>query len=148
MAEVRKKLYDEIKENLRITGNNILYRLFEEYSDNEEALYRALREYNSGIYVDVNEGSCDDEEGEDKKEYIHYVYLSGVIIDYKNVGRIELCEEYNIKKNKIEYGINFIKKFPSPTEENFILWFTSEDERDREYDILRGKLKMCGVNIL
>lgn len=141
-------MYDEIKENLRITGNNILYRLFEEYSDNEEALYRALREYNSGIYVDVNEGSCDDEEGEEKKEYIHYVYLSGVIIDYKNVGRIELCEEYSIKKNRIEYGINFIKKFPSPTEENFVLWFNSEDERDREYDILRGKLKMCGVNIL
>ena len=60
--EDRKKLLEELKENLRITGNKIILELFETYSDDEKELYKALKEYNSGLYISVHEDMEEDEE--------------------------------------------------------------------------------------
>ena len=125
--DFRKKLLEELKENLRITGNKIILELFENYSDNEKELYKALKEYNSGLYISVHEDMEEDEElDSSNKPYFHYIYLADTLIDFRNLSRVELYEEYNQKKNKIEYGINFIKKFPSVNEENFIIFFYYE----------------------
>lgn len=148
--DFRKKILEELKENLRITGNKVILELFETYSDNEKELYKALKEYNSGLYISVHEDMEEDEEldSSENKPFFHYIYLADTLIDFRNLSRVELYEEYNQKKNKIEYGINFIKKFPSVNEENFIIFFSSEEERDRDFDVLRGKFKMCNINIM
>ena len=116
--DFRKKILEELKENLRITGNKVILELFETYSDNEKELYKALKEYNSGLYISVHEDMEEDEEldSSENKPFFHYIYLADTLIDFRNLSRVELYEEYNQKKNKIEYGINFIKKFPSVNE--------------------------------
>ena len=75
--DFRKKLLEELKENLRITGNKIILELFETYSDDEKELYKALKEYNSGLYVSVHEDMEEDEEldSSENKPFFHYIYF-------------------------------------------------------------------------
>lgn len=68
-------------------------------------------------------------------------------IDAKNISRIEFGEDYNIKKHSFIYNIIITKKYHSPNEEFFIIPFLSEENRDLGFDILRMKLKICGIEI-
>jgi hypothetical protein len=101
-----------------------------------------------GIYNDAHDH--DDEEGEEGNNKLvhHYAYINGVVIDVANISRIELDFDYNPKKNKNNYFIRIVKKYPSPLEEEYIIPFNSEEERDKGYDVLRAKLKLCNVYIV
>lgn len=139
-------IIEEIKEVLQLTGNPYLIKIFENYKDDKENLHKALRRYNNGIFLEINEDS-DEEEREKNQNIFSLIYINGMAIDPRNISRIELDNEYNSKKLKINYFIRIIKKFPSPLEEEYIIPFDSEEERDKGYEILKGKLNLCKIYI-
>lgn len=108
-------------------------------------MYEVLKLYNTEFLLEI--------EGEEENPSIRnttfsFITLKDTIIDYRNISRVELYEEYDIKKSKQRYGINVVKKYPSPKEENFYIFFDSEEERDKYYDILIIKLNNCNISIL
>ena len=135
-----------IHEILELTGNPYLVEIFNKYRGDEKKLSSALRNYIRGIYSEVHEN--EDEEDENKPPVMRFIYLSGIVIDAGNISRIELDCEYNPKKNKNNYFIRIVKKYPSPLEEEYIVPFDSEEERDYGYEILKGKLKLCKLYIV
>lgn len=148
MKERTRDIIGEILEILTLTGNPFLCKIFEKYKDDEKELYLALRRYANGIFLEITEGEEEEEEEkEENKTFFSYIYLNGVVIDYRNIARIELDSEYNVKKAKIDHFIKIYKKYPTPLEEEYIIPFDSEEERDRGYEILKGKLKLCKIHI-
>ena len=148
MSRKQIDILEVVHELLEVTGSPMLVKIFNEHRNDEEALYFALKSYLSGIYNDAHDH--DDEEGEEgnNKSVHHYAYINGVVIDVANISRIELDFDYNPKKNKNNYFIRIVKKYPSPLEEEYIIPFNSEEERDKGYDVLRAKLKLCNVYIV
>ena len=133
-------------------GNRILFQIFDQYSSSPKELYEQLRKYNNQVGVELYEEKIEDnedEEGIDKKKtyYQKFIYINGTCIPTDNIGRIELQQEYIVKKSKYEYFIYIWKKYPSPNEEFFTIPFSSEEDRDRYFEILKGKLKMCNIEI-
>lgn len=148
MSRRQVNILEVVHELLEVTGSPMLVKIFNEHRNDEEALYLALKSYISGVYNDVHDH--DDEEGEEgnNKSVHRYIYLNGVVIDVSNISRIELDFDYNPKKNKNNYFIKVVKKYPSPLEEEYIIPFDSEEERDKGYDVLRAKLKLCNIYIV
>lgn len=136
-----------IHEILELTGNPYLVDIFNKYIGNEEKLDSALRNYTKGICSEIYENEDGDEENK-KPAVIRFIYLNGVVIDAGNISRIELDCEYNPKKNKNNYFIRIVKKYPSPLEEEYVIPFDSEEDRDYGYEILKGKLKLCKLYIV
>lgn len=151
--DYKERVLEEVKEILNLLGNKILCDIFENYSDSSETLFLKLREYNNALCMNLREFEAQDgEEDEDgikrlKSTVQPFIYLNGVCIDAKNISRIEFGEDYNIKKHSFIYNIIITKKYPSPNEEFFIIPFLSEENRDLGFDILRMKLKICGIEI-
>ena len=139
-------IIEEVKEILELNGNPYLVKIFEQYKDDERELCLALRRYANGLYVEITEGE-EEEEGEEKKIPFRYIYLNGIIIDFMNIARIELDSDYDAKKHKMVHFIKVVKKYPSPMEEEYIIPYDSEEERDRGYEVLKGKLKLCKIYI-
>ena len=82
-------------------------------NNSDEDLYEALRQYNTEFMLEI--------EGEEENPSVRngtfsFITLKDTIIDYRNISRVELYEEYDIKKNQQKYGINVVKKYPSPNE--------------------------------
>ena len=149
MSRKQIDILEVIHELLEVTGSPMLDRIFEKYGNDEERLYKALKDYLRGVYYTAHDHEEEDEEDEDSKKVIqHYAYINGVVIDVANISRIELDFDYNPKKNKNNYFIRIVKKYPSPLEEEYIIPFNSEEERDKGYDVLRAKLKLCNVYIV
>lgn len=138
-------LLETIHQIIEITGNPYLISLFDKYRRDEKELNRALNDYLRGIYYEVNEEEDEDENR--NKCLLKYTYLNGVVIDVGNISRLELDSQYNSKKNQFNYFIRVIKKYPSPLEEEYIIPFSSEKERDKGFEILKGKLKLCNIYI-
>ena len=141
--ELEEKILNELKLSLKLIGGKLFRKLLNNNSD--EDLYEALRQYNTEFMLEI--------EGEEENPSVRngtfsFITLKDTIIDYRNISRVELYEEYDIKKNQQKYGINVVKKYPSPNEENFFIFFDSEEERDKYYDILIIKLNNCNINIL
>ena len=136
-----------IHEILELTGNPYLVDIFNKYIGNEEKLDSALRNYTKGICSEIYESEDGDEEKK-KQAVIRFIYLNGVVIDVGNISRLELDCEYNPKKNKNNYFIRIVKKYPSPHEEEYKISFDSEEDRDYGYEILKGKLKLCKLYIV
>lgn len=132
-----KQLLEEIKYNSILIGNKNLEYLIDKY-DNIEDLYNKLRKYNTTLET----------EEENINENIEYIYLNNYCIDYKNISRIELDKIYNNNKNSYDYIIKIVKKYVTPNEEDFIIRYRNEIDRNRDYDILRNKLKVCKKYIL
>lgn len=143
MENDNKKLLDLILEIFKTTGNPYLIKIFNKYKGDQENLYIHLKKYINGIYTEVYES----EEEEEEQVVLRFVYLNGVVIDAGNISRIELDSEYNPKKNKNKYFIKIVKKYPSPLEEEYIIPFDSEEDRDKGYEILKAKLKLCKIYI-
>lgn len=142
-----KHILEVIHELLEVIGSPMLVKIFNENRNDEKKLCIALEDYLRGIYLDSH--NEEEEEGEKSNRIIYrYIHINGVIIDVTNISRIELDFDYNPKKNKNNYFIRIIKKYPSPLEEEYIISFDSEEERDKGYDILRAKLKLCNIYIV
>lgn len=148
MSKKQIDILEVVHELLEVTGSPMLVKIFNEHRNDEEALYFALKSYLSGIYNDTHDHDDEEEEERNNKSIYHYAYINGVVIDVTNISRIELDFDYNPKKNKNNYFIRIIKKYPSPLEEEYIISFNSEEERDKGYDVLRAKLKLCNVYIV
>lgn len=142
-----ENIIDIIHEILELTGNPYLVEIFNKFKGNNEKLYKALKDYIRGIFYEVYEEN-DSEEDEKKSVVIKYIYINGVVIDAGNISRIELDSDYNSIKNKNNYYIRIVKKYPSPLEEEYIIPFNSEEERDKGYEILKAKLKMVKMYIV
>ena len=135
-----------IHEILELTGNPYLVNIFNKYRGDDQKLYDALKNYVRGIYYEIY--SEEEENENQEKTNIKYIYLNGIVIDAGNISRIELDFEYNPKKSKNIYFIKIVKKYPSPLEEEYVIPFDSEKERDKGYEILKAKLKLCKIYIL
>lgn len=142
-----ENIIDIVHEILELTGNPYLVEIFNKFKGNNEKLYKALKDYIRGIFYEVYEEN-DSEEDEKKSVVIKYIYINGVVIDAGNISRIELDSDYNSIKNKNNYYIRIVKKYPSPLEEEYIISFNSEEERDKGYEILKAKLKMVKMYIV
>ena len=137
-----------IQEILELTGNPYLIEIFNKYKGDKEKLYTVLKQYVKGIFSEVYEEDFEENEESKKSIVIKYIYLNGIVIDAGNISRIELDSNYNPKNNKNNYFIRIVKKYPSPLEEEYIIPFASEEERNRGYEILKGKLKLCKIYIV
>lgn len=126
---------------IKILGNPYLEKVFEKYKDDKKELYKILKDYTKGLLIDLQE----DEEENSNNFNFQYIYLNGILIDYKNISRVELDKEYNQKKNNYSYYIKIIKKYPSPLEEEYIIPFNSEEERNRGFELLKAKMKICKI---
>lgn len=149
-----KKLLLELKEYFKLSGNKYINKIFENHSNSDKELIEQLQRYNRDILrlmedMDKEERLENEAEGIMTNGYFFsFIYLNEVLIDYKNIARVELGKNYDIKKKKILYFIKFIKKYPSPEEEFYILNYDSEDNRDKDFEILNIKLKACKCNII
>jgi hypothetical protein len=149
----QERVLDEVKESLNLLGNKIICDIFENYLDSPKELYFKLREYNNGLTQTLREfEESKDEEDENGVKIIgprvhSFIYLNGVCLDAKNIGRIEFFESYNTKRNRMDYFLLIYKKYPSPNEEYFMIPFSSEENRDLGFDQLRAKLKICEIQI-
>lgn len=148
MTKQEINILELIHEILILTGNPLLVKIFDKYRNNENQLSIALKQYIRGIYNDTREDDGEEEEESKNKVINRYAYINGVVIDVGNISRIELDSEYNPKKNRNNYFIRIVKKYPSPLEEEYIIPFNSEEDRDRGYDILKAKLKLCNIFIV
>ena len=137
-----------IQEILELTGNPYLIEIFNKYKGDKEKLYTVLKQYVKGIFSEVYEEDFEENEESKKSIVIKYIYLNGIVIDAGNISRIELDSNYNPKNNKNNYFIRIVKKYPSLLEEEYIIPFASEEERNRGYEILKGKLKLCKIYIV
>lgn len=149
----QERVLDEVKESLNLLGNKIICDIFENYLNSPKELYFKLREYNNGLTQTLREfEESKDEEDENGVKIIGprvhpFIYLNGVCLDAKNIGRIEFFESYNTKRNRMDYFLLIYKKYPSPNEEYFMIPFSSEENRDLGFDQLRAKLKICEIQI-
>lgn len=142
-------ILEEVARILEVTGNPYLCKIFDTYKDDERKLIKALRRYETELYVDISEEQETVEEGdEENKSGFAYITINDTIIDHRNIARVELDQEYNHIKHKIEYYLRIFKKYPSPMEEDYIIPFESEEERDRGFELLKAKLRVCKVQIL
>ena len=142
----------EIKESLRLTGNNFLFEIFnkKDFSkkDDLKELYNYIKNYNKNLYIDIESSKENEEEKKSKKLYFSYIFIKNKVINAKNIDTIFLTKEFNIKKQKFLFGIRIKKKYPTPLEEDYEFIFDTEEERDKNFDILRGKLNICSQNVL
>lgn len=53
----QEQILEEIKESLKLVGNNFLIQIFEQNKDNEKKLYEKLRNYNLNFLVDLMKSS-------------------------------------------------------------------------------------------
>lgn len=144
-------ILDILQKFLDINGHPFLVKLFEKYKKDTDLLYKQLKKYLDGLYVDVRENieNEEDEETHKKGEFVSaFIYINGFVIDYRNIARVELDSNYNSKKMKMDFFIRIVKKYPSPLEEEYIIPFESEEERDKGFEILKGKLKIAELNII
>lgn len=141
----KENILETIHEILELTGNPYLVNIFNKYRKDEKRLNASLREYIRGIFYEIHEN----EENDNEKQSIvlKYIYINGIVIDSGNISRIELDFDYNPKKNKNNYFIRIVKKFPTPLEEEYIISFDSEESRDKGYEVLKGKLKLAKIYI-
>lgn len=138
-----EKIVNIFQTIIEILGNPYLEKVFEKYKDDEKELYKILKDYTKGLLIDLQE---DEEENENSNNFsFQYIYLNGILIDYRNISRVELDKEYNQKKNNYSYYIRIIKKYPSPLEEEYIIPFNSEEERDKGFELLKAKMKICKI---
>lgn len=145
------KILDELQRSFKLFGSeNIAKILDTENRDNLSNIYKKIKGYNQRIEVETyKEESNEGNEGEGFTKGPSYrIYISGIALDPGNLERIELSEEYSIKKQKMIYSIIFYKKFVSPEEYCFDVKFESEEERDYWYDVLNVKLRAAQIMIL
>lgn len=154
----RDHILDMIGDALAINGDNILRDILKlnlQYNDIEH-LENCLMKYIMNLDIDVRQELVeyhrthkpDDEEEKKSSEYIfNFFYIKDMLID-KNIGRVEKKKKYNHKKSEEEYFLRIYKKYDSESDEFYDIQFESEEERDKQFDILKGKLKIVGLNTL
>lgn len=137
-----EKVIEEIKKNCDIIGNNSLKTILEQDPLDTTTLYKEIRKHNSELTLYEEEL----EEGEVGPTYL--IFLSSVCLDPKNIGKIELTEDYNSISQKQIYSITIFPKFSKGVEgEEVTLNFKTESIRDYYFDILKIKLKRVLINI-
>lgn len=161
------RLFRELTTTFKIFGFSDLEKLFSEENlqleeDKLIQLTEKIKEWNNHLMletVDLEEEISEEEaienidegegEGERKpKKVTHYrFYIDGVCIDPSDLARVELNQNFNIKRNQMEYSITIYRKFPSPEDYVFDISFKTEEERDFWFNVLRLKLKYSNIQI-
>ena len=139
---MNKEIIEELISSLKIAGNDYLAFLFEKNKDSSSELLLALKRYNGGIFV---EGLS--EEVEEAITKIHFINLEGIVIDFKNIDRIEKIKEYNSKRQNFDYKLRIFKKFVTPLTEFFDIKYETEEEREKSYSLLKAKLSYLNKKI-
>ena len=153
---MNERVLDELESILSKTGNKYVSNILKELKDNPEQLYLELRKFNSYLCYNTDfleeesEDIEDDFEGEETKPKgnYNYIYLSDTLLNVKNIDRVEPFEDYSTKKKRMEYGLMFYKKFVTPEESSFCVYFYSEEDRDKGIELLRAKMKVCNIYAL
>lgn len=150
----KEQILEEVKESLKLVGNNFLLQIFEQNKDDEKELYEKLRNYNLNFLVDLNESNNKEnkeegEEGEKKKKYIsRFIYVNGVCLLPQYIGKIILDRQFNLKKAKYEYFILiYPKEIGGEMNEITSISFFDEEERDYNFELLKAKMRLCQIDV-
>lgn len=153
MDSTTNKILDELQRAFELFGSSNLAKILDaENREDLSSLYKKIRSYNQKIEVETYVDNSDEDSGEEGSSFkirpTYRIYIKGIAIDPGNLERIELAEEYSIKKQKMLYSIIIYKKFVNPEEYCFDIKFEDEEERDYWYDILNVKLRAANIMIL
>lgn len=129
-----EEIIEELICSLKISGNFYLAFLLDKYKDSHSDLLINLKKYNNNLFL---EGLNDIKEDLSK---ISYINIQGILIDFRNIDRIEEIKEYNFKKQDFDYKLRIFKKFVTPLTEYFDIIYNTEEERKKSYDLLKAKL--------
>lgn len=133
-----------------ICGSSIVKDIISKNKNDLETMHKLLYKYLRDIYIDLDSEliNNDEDNGENKKKkYFSFIQLNEVIID-KYIKRIEKIQKYNYKKKEICYYIEIYQQDPTSEETSFLISFETKEKRDIGLEILKGKLKQMGLNIL
>lgn len=133
--EKDEEIIEELICSLKISGNFYLASLLDKYKDSYSDLLINLKKYNNNLFL---EGLNDDIEEDLYK--VSYINIQGILIDYKNIDRIQEIKEYNPKKQNFDYKLRIFKKFVTPLTEYFDIIYDTEEEREKSYALLKAKL--------